>query len=125
MRAVLERRLDVDDHRQRVVLDDDLLGGVDDRVAVVADHERDRVADVVDLVLGERPVRRVVDLDPRRDPGHRQRRLEVEVVAGEDGVHARRTPWRRDVSIETIFACASGERTNAAHSCPVTLMSSM
>ena len=30
-----------------------------------------------------------------------------------------------DVSIETIFACASGERTNAAHSWPVTLMSSM
>ncbi len=29
-----------------------------------------------------------------------------------------------EVSIETIFACASGERTNDAHSCPVTLMSS-
>src|SRR3954469_15050650 len=30
-----------------------------------------------------------------------------------------------EVSIETILACASGERTNDAHSCPVTLMSSM
>ena len=29
------------------------------------------------------------------------------------------------VSIDVIFACASGERTNAAHSWPVTLMSSM
>jgi hypothetical protein len=29
-----------------------------------------------------------------------------------------------DVSIDVIFACASGERTNEAHSWPVTLMSS-
>ena len=29
-----------------------------------------------------------------------------------------------DVSIETIFAWASGERTHAAHSWPVRLMSS-
>ena len=93
-RAVVERRLDVGDHRQRVVLDQDLLGGVDDRVAVRADHERDRVADVVDLVLGDRPVRRVVDVDPRRHPRHRQRRLQVEVVAGEDGVDAVDRPSR-------------------------------
>ena len=89
VRPVLERLLDVDDHRQRVVLDQHLLGGVDHRVAVGADHERDRVADAVDLVLGDGPVRRVLDLDPRRHPRHRQRRLEVEVVAGEDRVHAR------------------------------------
>ena len=29
-----------------------------------------------------------------------------------------------EVSIETIFAWASGERTQAAHSCPVSVMSS-
>ena len=55
-RAVLERRLGVDDDRQRVVLDEDVLGGVDDRVAVLADDDRDGVADVLDLALGERPV---------------------------------------------------------------------
>ena len=38
-----------------------------------------------------------------------------------DAVARQRPP---SVSIETIFACASGERTNAAHSCPGSVMSS-
>ena len=37
---VLQGRLGVDDDRQRLVLDDDVLGGVDDGVAVVADDRR-------------------------------------------------------------------------------------
>jgi len=88
-RAVGQRRLHVGHDRQRVVVDEHLRRRVDHRVAVVADHQRDRVADVVHLVLGQRPVRRVVDLDPRRHPGHRQRRREVEVVPREHGAHAR------------------------------------
>ncbi len=53
---VLERLLGVDDHGQRVVLDEHLLGGVDDRVLVLADDDGDALADVLDLALGERPV---------------------------------------------------------------------
>jgi hypothetical protein len=87
--SVVECGLEIHDDRQRVVLDQDLLGGVDHRVAVGADHERDGIADAVDLVLGDGPVRRVLDLDPGRDPGHRQRRLEVQVVARVDRVDAR------------------------------------
>ncbi len=86
--AALVGLLQVHDHRQRLVLDGDELRGVDDGVAIGADHQRDGVTDVMDLVLGQRPVRRVLDLDPRRDPGHRQRRLEIEVVADEDRVDA-------------------------------------
>ena len=90
-----------------------LLGGVDDGVLVVADDDRDGLADVLDLALGERPVLGRLDLDARRDPGHRQRRVEVEVLAGEDAVDAGRSLRAPEVSIETIFACASGERTTA------------
>ena len=54
--AVLERLLGVDDHRQRVVVDEHLLGGVDHGVLVLADHDGDALADVLDLVLGQRPV---------------------------------------------------------------------
>ena len=123
-RAFLERLLGVGDHRQRVVLDDDVLGRVDHRVAVIADHERDRVADVLDLVLGQRPVIGRVD-----------RRLRAAPTPSAGAPPCRdprscrppQTPSRAlaaEVSIETIFACASGERTNAAHSWPTRLMSS-
>ena len=122
--AALERLLGVDDDRQRVVLDDDVLGGVDDRVAVGADDDGDRVADVLDGALGQRPVRRRVDVDAGRHPGQRERRLEVEVLAGEDGLDAVAARARREVSIEVIVACASGERTNAAQSMPGSAMSS-
>ena len=57
---------------QRLVLDEHLLGGVDDAVLVVAEHDRDALADVLDLVLGERPVLGRLDLDARRHPRHRQ-----------------------------------------------------
>jgi hypothetical protein len=56
---------------QRVVLDEHLLGGVDDGVLVVAEHDRDALADVLDLALGQRPVLGRLDLDARRHPGHR------------------------------------------------------
>jgi hypothetical protein len=88
-RAVLERLLGVDHHGQRVVLDEHLFGRVDDAVLVAADHDRDGLADALDDALGERPRLRCLDLHPRRDPDHRERRLEVEVVGGEHPVHAR------------------------------------
>ena len=83
-----ERLLGIDDHGQRVVLDEHLLGGVDDAVLVVADDDRDALADVLDLALGQRPVLGRLDLHARRHPGHRQARGDVEVLAGEDPVDA-------------------------------------
>ena len=86
---VLQRLLDVDDDGQRLVLDLDVGGGVDDDVLVVADDERDGVADVADAVAGDRPALRGLDLDAGRRPGHRQRREQVaHVVAGVDGLDA-------------------------------------
>ena len=67
-RALFKRRLRVDHRRQRLVLDDHVLDGVVDAVAVGADHDRDRVADVLDGVLGKRPVLRGLDLHARRAP---------------------------------------------------------
>ena len=61
----------------------------------------------------------VVDLDARRDPGHRQRRLRGRrsspVKTRDDAVAGLAPPRRRS---RRSSACASGERTNAAHSCP-------
>jgi hypothetical protein len=97
-RPGLEGLLGVDHHGQRVVLDDDLLGGVDDAVLVAADDDGDGLADVLDdAVPGQRPRLRRLDLDSRRDPHHRERRLELEVVAGEDRVDARRLLGGRGV----------------------------
>ena len=88
--AVLERLLRVGDDRERVVLDHDLLGRVDHRVLVLAEDDRDRVADVADLAAGQRPVVGRAHLHAGRRPGHRQRGLEiVEILTGE---HRDRRP---------------------------------
>ena len=101
-RAVLERRLGIGDHRQRVVLDDDVLGRVDHAVAVLADDERDGVADVLDLALGQDPVVGRVDLDARRDPRHREARLHVEVLVGVDRDDAVARLGRRRVDRDDL-----------------------
>ena len=87
-RGALERLLRVDDRGQRVVVDEHVLGGVDHRVAVAADDDGDRVADVLHRVLRQRPVDGRGDLDAGRHPGEREAGLEVEVGAGEDGLDA-------------------------------------
>ena len=70
--AALERGLGVGDDGERVVIDDHVLRGIDDGVLVRADHDRDRIADVPDDLLGQRPVLGRLDVDARRDPGERQ-----------------------------------------------------
>jgi len=55
---VLQRRLHVDDRRQRLVVDLDGLEGIRRRVTVTRDDDRHRVADVPHLVDGERRVGR-------------------------------------------------------------------
>lgn len=69
-RAVLERGLGVDHHRQRLVVDEHVFRGVDHRVLVLADDDGHGVADVADLPAGQRPVLGRLHLDPGRDPGH-------------------------------------------------------
>ena len=112
-RSVLERLLRIGDHRERVVLDDDVLGRVDDRVAVIADHERDRIADVLDLALGQHPVIGGVDLDAGRHPRHRQARLHVEILVGVDRDDAVARLGRRRVDRDDL-----GVRLGRAHPCP-------
>ena len=86
VRALVQRGLDVRDDRERVVLDEDVLGGVDRDAAVGAEDDRDGVADVLDDAPGQRPVLGVVDLDALGRPGHRQRGEQVgHVLAGVDG----------------------------------------
>ncbi len=86
-RPSLERRLGIDDDRQRVVFDDHVLDRVADGVAILPDHDRDRVTDVVDDPARERPVLGVVDVDAGRHPRHRQRGRKLQrVIAGVDGV---------------------------------------
>ena len=80
-RAVFERRLGVDDHGQRLVLDEHILGRVDDRVLVLAEDGRHGLTDVLDLAAGQRPVLGGLDLHTRRDPRHRHPRGQVEVLA--------------------------------------------
>ena len=49
-----DRRAAVGDRRQHVVVDRDQRGGVLGEVAVVGDHDRDGLADIGDLAVGER-----------------------------------------------------------------------
>jgi hypothetical protein len=108
-RALLQRGRRVGHHGQRLVLDDDLLGGVGDGVLALPEHDRHRLADVVDLAAGQRPVLGVVHVDSGGDPGHGQRRLEVgEVLAGEDGAHVPGRPRRLRVESSPASALSAG-----------------
>ncbi len=80
--------LHVDDRRERLVVDLDVLERIGGLVAVAADHHRDAVADVARRVHRQRHVRRVLHV--RRDrPGARQRAvLPLQVRAGERRDHA-------------------------------------
>ena len=74
---VLQRGHRVDDHRQRVVVDDDEVGGVLTLVGPFRDHRGDRFADVADDLARERAGR-----EHRRV--RRRLRREPELVGGED-----------------------------------------
>ena len=97
-RALLDRLLHVDDGGQLLVLDDDRLERVGRGVAVAGDDDRDAVADVADLVGGERVVVGV-DHVGRDRPGAGQRALDVgevgAAVGGDDAGHLERRRRRR------------------------------
>ena len=77
---------EVDDRRQRFVVDHDHVGGVLGDVAILRQHQRDGIADETNLALRERRARRVVrDRSEQRvpllvHPG-------IEVLRDEDCVH--------------------------------------
>jgi hypothetical protein len=88
--AVLERLLRIDDGGQRVVVHDHLLRRVDHAILVRAEHQRDGVAHVSNLLPGEGPMLGHLHLDARWRPDPRDRDLDaVEVVPGEHGHDAR------------------------------------
>ena len=112
-RAVLERRLRVDDDRQRVVLDDHVLGGVDDRVLVRAEDDGDGLADVADLAAASGQWSGTWTSTPggTQTIGHG---AAMSVMSSPVNTASTPSRSRAAVSIETIRACASGERTIAA-----------
>jgi hypothetical protein len=82
-RLVLKRLFGIDDHGQRVVVDDDQLGGVDSRRPVLADHDRDDLAHEADDVLRHHGAAHALWEAERRRPEGRQ----ADVVRSED-LHA-------------------------------------
>ena len=94
-------RGDADHRREHVVVDGDAADRVLGDVAVVGDHERDRFAHVVDLVLGQGVLRaalgqRRVRDEQRQRFGHRA----GQVVVGPDGVHALYVEHPGDVDVD-------------------------
>ena len=109
--AVGDRGLDVDDDVERLAVDLDQIERVLGRVPVRAgDDDRDAGAGVRDAVDLERPRRVDEVLDASRLPRARQPGEVLEVLAGEDGDHARVRSAAFDVSMLLIRACANGER---------------
>ena len=122
--AVGERRLHVEHDRQRLVVDVDRLERVDGGGLAARHHDRDRLADVADLVDRERrPVRHHDVLGDR--PGARQRSLDVGDVPP---VNTATTPGcerAAEASMRVMRACAIGLRRIAMCSMPGSTMLSV
>ena len=103
----------------------DLLGRVDHPVLVLADDHGHRIADVLDLAAGQRPVLGRLDLDAGRHPDHRQRRRESSrsspVKTADDAGRVLAPP---DVSIETIGRAPRASARSPRAACPGATMSS-
>ena len=124
-RAGLERLLGVDDDGQRLVLDEELLRRVNDAVLVGAEHDGDGLADVLDACrCASGMVSGVLTSTPggTQAIGHGDSSsMSSPVKTRVDAGRLLRAP---SVSIETILACASGDRTIAACSMPGSTTSS-
>src|SRR5215207_1065623 len=124
-RIVGQRGLGIDDGRQRVVVDDHQLGGVDGLRPRRGDHNRQHVADEADDVVGEgracqgrrnhgEPLHRfeaeVVGRVHRHDPGHLLRvarvdRLDLRVR--DRGSHERDVKQTFDVEVVEVAGLAA------------------
>ena len=110
------------DRLERLVVDLHQLGGVLRQIAVGCDDAGDRIADKAHLV--ERQRGNSVGCEPSIGGAISQRRGPFgELAAGHDGAQP---PAARAASqsIETMRACACGERTKCACSAPGNTMSS-
>ncbi len=91
-RCGVERLFDIDDRRQDVEIDLDIVERVLGDVAAFGDHDRQRLADVADLVLGQRHLGALIEDDSRdRRRRHQQRSglpVGAEIVGGVDRHHA-------------------------------------
>ena len=85
-RLVLQRLLRVDHHRQRVVVDHDQLGRIGAGRAVVADDDREDLADEAHDVLRHHRPAHVL----REAEGQRAERRQVDVVCGQDAYAGER-----------------------------------
>src|SRR5712691_3527642 len=87
--ALLDGFLDVEHRRQRLIFDLDPLAGVLGRGPARGQHDRDRLAHVVNLVDRDRIVVRILLVGHEADR-HRQRcaELRLQVFTGEDRDHA-------------------------------------
>jgi hypothetical protein len=106
---VLRRLLRVDDDRQRVVVDEDELRRVDAGRPVLADHDRDDLADEADDV---RRHRRPAHLRLQTGKRRRAERRQVDVGGGED-LHAGQLGGRRRV--DAVDACVREQRADERH----------
>ena len=100
---------EVGDRGQRLVVDVDELDRVLGDVAVLGDHERDRVADELHLALGQRWARSVGNV-PAGDGVPGLLDVRVEVGGGEHRAHTGQRQRRRRVD-----AVDAGPRQRAAH----------
>ena len=91
-RRRIERALGIDDHRQRIVVDPDEIGGVLGDVAILGDHDGDRLADE------PHPIRRgAVVVDRRRHADREGLGVPRDVRAGDRANDAVERQRRRQV----------------------------
>ena len=110
----LERLFQIDHRRQRLELDVDVVERVLGDVAALGDHDRQRLADMADLVLGERHLGALVE----DDAGDRRRRHQQRARAASSRRDRRRyRPRRRPArcrAAETSMLTDAGMRDLAA-----------
>ena len=113
-RLLLGRALGVDDGLERLVLDDDRLGGASRLLGVLGRDDGDRLAVVADAI--DREHRLVGELEAVRLAGRERRR-----GSGPRGRRASSPP--AEMSISRMRACACGLRSVWPQSIPAALRS--
>ena len=120
LRPGRQRRLDIDDGRQRLDVDSDQLGGIQGLIAALGHDHRDRLADMADLAHGQHRLLRIVDgVLHVGSPLGRQRQLAagdrgrqaLQLLAGEHAHDARhrRRPADIDRADAAVRMLASDE----------------